>query len=562
MSDTPEDSRGETLLSRLAYRPQELKFGTSGRRGEVVHLTQLEIYINALAELRYLQGLPAEEGGITRGDEVYFAYDLRPTSTAYAPAQQGRGEIAQAVVSAIGDAGMRAVNMGSIPTPALAYYGFLHQRASVMVTGSHIPFDRNGYKTNTSRGELLKEHEEPIQRRVEQLRREIYQQPFAASSFDESGRFKSGHGELPPVCRAAYDAYLGRYQEFFGGLSLAGKRLLVYQHSAVGRDLLVELLRGFGADVIPAGRSDEFVPIDTENIDDAQLAVIQALLDDTVARHGPVFAIVSTDGDSDRPLILGVENGRARFLGGDLVGMIVAQYLGADAVVVPISCNDAIDRGKLAAVTEPKTRIGSPFVIAGMERARRQGKNFICGWEANGGFLTASEFERDGKRLPPLPTRDAMLPILAVLFAAEAEGIPVTALFNRLPRRFSRAALIRQFPRSLALEILAHFTPAGSQADLVFPGSDAPDAERIRAGLAAFFTSAEGFSEIVRLNYTDGLRASFANGDVVHLRPSGNADEFRVYATADTQGRADQIARVAIREPDGILRSMQRRLAG
>jgi hypothetical protein len=36
---------------------------------------------------------------------------------------------------------------------------------------------------------------------------------------------------------------------------------------------------------------------------------------------------------------------KAHFFGGDLVGMVVAEYLKADAVVVPISCNDAVDRG-------------------------------------------------------------------------------------------------------------------------------------------------------------------------------------------------------------------------
>jgi phosphomannomutase len=39
-------------------------------------------------------------------------------------------------------------------------------------------------------------------------------------------------------------------------------------------------------------------------------------------------------------------------------------------------------------------------------------------------------------------------------------------------------------------------------------------------------------------NQTDGLRASFANGDIVHLRPSGNAPELRCYAEADTAERA------------------------
>jgi phosphomannomutase len=37
---------------------------------------------------------------------------------------------------------------------------------------------------------------------------------------------------------------------------------------------------------------------------------------------------------------------------------------------------------------------------------------------------------------------------------------------------------------------------------------------------------------------TDGLRATFASGDIVHLRPSGNAPELRCYAEADSPGRA------------------------
>ena len=48
-------------------------------------------------------------------------------------------------------------------------------------------------------------------------------------------------------------------------------------------------------------------PIDTENIDEAQLGIAQALAVEAWRNHGPIDAVVSTDGDSDRPLILGVE---------------------------------------------------------------------------------------------------------------------------------------------------------------------------------------------------------------------------------------------------------------
>jgi phosphomannomutase len=515
-----------TLQSALTYQPRELKFGTSGRRGEVVHLTDLEIYVNVLGELGYLQSLPKESGGIAPGEDFYVALDLRPSST----------RLCRAIERAIEDAGMRCVNMGRIPTPALMYYAVSQGKGSIMVTGSHIPFDRNGYKLNTSRGELLKEHEEPIGQAVGRVRERIYGQLFTESLFDSQGMFKDGGArDREPYSEAADAAYYDRYVSFFGADSLAGMRLAVYQHSAVGRDMLVGILEGLGAEVLACGRSEQFVPIDTENIEAARLAAMQQIADEA----GRVDAVVSTDGDSDRPLILGVDGGQVRFFGGDLVGMIVAEFLGADAVVVPITCNDAIDRGKLASVLEPKTRIGSPYVIAGMDRARAKGRRVVCGWEANGGFLTGSEIMRRGRVLGALPTRDAMLPILAVLTASKERAKPLTALFGELPGRYSRAALLKDYPREESRRVVERFSVPG---------------DATREALERIFD----FGPIGRLDYTDGVRVYFANGDVVHFRPSGNADEFRIYAVADSQARADGIVQMGVAEPDGLLRRLGR----
>ena len=568
----------DTLRARLAHEPRAARFGTSGRRGEVVHLTQLEIYINALAELEYLQSLPLDEGGIRPGEEFFYAYDLRPSSSAYIGGAPMRGELAQAVESAIRAARMIPVNLGRIPTPALTLHALARGKGSIMVTGSHIPFDRNGYKTNTSRGELLKKHEAPVDEQVRKVRERLYNQAYADSPFDENGLFKSGHANLAAESGAAAAAYARRYVDFLGADALAGTRLVVYQHSAVGRDILVEILRGLGAEVFPAGRSETFVPIDTENIDAAQLATIQALYDTAAKQHGRIDAVVSTDGDSDRPLILGVDAAAAavRFFGGDLVGMVTAEYLGADAVVVPISCNDAIDRGPLKDILEPKTRIGSPFVIAGMETARAHGKQAVCGWEANGGFLTGSDIVKNGKTLAALPTRDAVLPIATVLVAARERGLPLAELFACLPERYSRAALLKEFPRPVSLAILARFTPENPAIrELLFAagGTLALDEARqglalaeaelaasacIRAELAGYFTPEAGFGSITAINYVDGARVYFDNGDVAHLRPSGNADELRIYAVADSRERADAIAALAVAEPDGILRRLER----
>ena len=561
----------DTLRNHLAYKPQPLKFGTSGRRGEVIHLTNLEIYTNVLAEVRYLQSLQVSEGGIKAGDDFYYAYDLRPSSTGYV--ENGRGALCQAVEKAVKDGGMHALNLGAIPTPALTFYALKHGKGSIMVTGSHIPFDRNGYKLNTSKGELLKKDERPINEAVEVTRAELLSQPYAESLFNDQGVFRDPPSELLPTTAEGKTAYTQRFLDFFEGETLKGMKLLAYQHSAVGRDLLVEILEKLGADVVPAGRSDAFVPIDTEAIDQAQLDTVQKLIDKT---GGDFDAVVSTDGDSDRPLILAPEGDKLRFFGGDLLGMIVAEFLGADTVVVPISSNDAIDRGPLAKFTEPKTKIGSPYVIEGMQRAVSNRHLRVCGWEANGGFLTGSDIERDSKLLTALPTRDAMLPLFCALFAARNRKMTLPEVFDTLPHRYSRASLIRKFPRPTSMKIIERFSPPEAiMQEVSYKGNDhiildcnhtslevtksyAEQLDHIRRELQTVFSAESGFAPITRLNYTDGVRISFANGDVAHFRPSGNADELRIYSVADKQERADAIASQGVTEPDGLLRHLER----
>ena len=573
----------ESLRQTLCYEPHPLKFGTSGRRGEVVHLTQLEVYMNALAELEYLQSLPIEQGGILKGDEFFYAYDLRPSSTQRMPDYQGRGEIVQAVDSAIRDAGMQPVNLGQIPTPALSFHAMKQRKGSIMITGSHIPFDRNGYKTNTPLGELLKKDEGPINQQVLAVRERIYNQAFDRSLFDQNGMFKSGAQNLIPDSPAAKVAYIERYVQFFQPGALRGLRVLAYQHSAVGRDILVNILEELGAEVVPFGRSATFVPIDTENMDQEQLANIKKSLVGIKPEGRPFDAIVSTDGDSDRPLILSIklekldkaiahpDEIQLQFFGGDLLGMIVAEYLRADAVVVPISCNDAIDRGNLKTVLEPRTRIGSPYVIAGMQKAIARQKKRICGWEANGGFLTGSDIERNGRILMALPTRDAMLPILCVLKSMLDKKLHLNQLFEQLPQRYSRAALLKNFPRATSLDMVRRFSPSDERIKTVrYEGSQIcaqdendkkmdlssqqlSELDERKNALKKVFNAQHGFDEIISINYLDGVRINFANNDVAHFRPSGNADELRIYAVADSQTRANTIASLGVQQPEGLL---------
>jgi len=566
------EARIDPTISFLNYAPVPLAFGTSGLRGLVKDITDLEAYINVKATLRYLLSI----GDIRPGSRVVVAGDLRPSTD----------RIMRAGAQAIIDSGFQVENAGKIPTPALISHSISSRCAGVMVTGSHIPFDRNGIKINKTVGEILKADEAGITREVERVRAEEYSRTATESAFDASGMLKRPPA-LPTLDRAAEEAYVGRYLSSFTGGGLAGLRVLVYQHSAVGRDLLPRILRELGAEEVTTGRSDTFIPIDTENITGEQLDRLEELAVAAETSGRPPHAIVSTDGDSDRPLVTPVlppsevnpGGRRVRFLPGDLLGIIVAEYLNADAAAVPISANDAVERrmGERGVLLE-KTKIGSPYVISALDELRGAGSHErILGWEANGGFLTGSNIALSAGTLAALPTRDAILPILANLFAAAEQGIGLSTLWDRLPARFGCAGLLDNFPVAASQAILARLIPADGTIDVEFAGAGLI-LDRSRAGVPAarlaqparkewlerqatlsrFFTRALGFDDIVRINVLDGVRVYFQNDDVVHVRPSGNAPQLRIYANSDSQARADQIVELGLREPDGILRQLER----
>jgi len=511
--------------SFLSYVPVELAFGTSGMRGLVADLTDLEAYISVKGAIAYLRRV----GDIDAGTTVVLGGDLRPSTD----------RILRACMQAILDGGEAIEYAGKLPTPALVLHGLAQKRAGVMVTGSHIPFDRNGIKVSRSVGELLKSDEPGVLSEIARVRAEEYGKSADRSAFDAHGMLKRAP-TLPEEDRAAQERYVRRYLDVFPAQLLRGLRIAFYQHSAVGRDLVPEILRGLGAEVIPVERSDTFVPIDTEAISETQLAQLHQI----AARiDGPLDAIVSTDGDSDRPLMAAVsgEERRVRFLPGDLLGLVVAEWLRADAVAVPISSNDAID-ARLAerGIALRKTRIGSPYVIAALAALQQEGAGRVVGWEANGGFLTGSALELPGGRLAALPTRDAVLPMVVNFAAAAALGLSLSALWDRLPARFGRAGLLDDLPVQASRKILA-----GLAAE---PATTIP----------RFFPPALGFGELTSIDVLDGLRMYFDNGDIAHLRASGNAPQLRIYANASSQSRADQIVADGLAEPNGILRRLER----
>jgi phosphomannomutase len=461
-----------------------VRFGTSGARGLVADMSAEVCFAYTTAFLQVIAA-PAGSLGCRR---IALGIDLRPSSPT----------IAAAVAAAIRHAGLAVDYCGVLPTPALAFHAQELGMPAIMVTGSHIPFDRNGIKFYRPGGEITKADEAGIAATTVTLPGEIRLEALTAANRDARQR------------------YIARYLDFFPRNVLAGMRLGFYEHSSVARDLLRDILEGLGARVISLGRTDQFVPIDTEAVAAADIEQARRW-----ATEHQFDAILSTDGDADRPL-LGDERGE--YLRGDVVGILCAQYLAAEAVATPVSSNTALEKCGVFKLVE-RTRIGSPFVIAGMEKMIAAGARNVVGFEANGGFLVGSRVEKDGRVLEPLPTRDAVLPILALLAMAREQGVPVSRLPDRLPARYTASDRIQNYASEQSRALLQDL--AGSAAAL-------------REFLAPLRAEAAGIDQ------TDGLRITLDNGEIVHLRPSGNAPELRCYAEAASQEQASRLANACL----------------
>lgn len=466
-------------------------FGTSGARGLATAMTDRVCYAYTVGFLQHLQAI----GDLPpSGGSVALAGDFRPST----------GRILEAVARAIADRGGHPINCGRIPSPAVALFGLERRIPAIMVTGSHIPDDRNGIKFNKCAGEILKEDEHGIAgQRVE----------VDDALFDAPGQFIRSNPVPRETTPEAEDNYVARYLNSFAPGALSGRRLGVYQHSAVGRDILVRILSGLGAEAVPLGRSDTFIPVDTEAIrpEDVQLAR-------EWARDGQFDAIISADGDSDRPLI---SDEHGRWLRGDVAGVLCAKFLEADSVCTPVSCNTAVEKCRWFKRVH-RTRIGSPYVIAAMNQATAAGARRVIGYEANGGFLINSEIDPGGRSLRALPTRDAVIVILGVLVLGRRRRMTVSQLAATLPQRFTASDRLKNFPTDKSAEILARLNA----------GSDAVDRQAIETLFGALC------GRVMAIDRTDGLRVTFANEEIIHLRPSGNAPEFRAYTEAATDERA------------------------
>lgn len=531
------------LASAEVIKKSTVVFGTSGARGLVSKLTANvcgAFTANFIAIMRELFEF----------DQLAIGVDNRPSSYA----------MAQACAQVCAQLNIRVIYCGVIPTPALAYSAMQDKIPAIMVTGSHIPFDRNGLKFYRPDGEITKQDELGI------ATRDTLFEPVTC---------------LPELTtnKVAIEQYILRYTSLFEEnhsakpdlLTLAGKRIGIYEHSSAGRDIYRHIFKQLGATVISLGRSNEFVPIDTEAVsaDDTRRAI-------EWAKQYQLDAIFSTDGDGDRPLLA---DEQGEWLRGDILGLLCANVLNIDVLAVPINCNTAIELTDTFKRVD-RTKIGSPYVLAVLSCLENEEANIggnteslsevqsansalhcrqgtlerrvcnkkgttqarVAGFEANGGFLLGSRLHYNGKLLEALPTRDALLPALIVLADAAAKHLPLSALVAALPKRYTCSERLQNVPFLFSQQLLDD-AKQNPQAFLNKLGINM--LEHANTSIDDEINSTELNS--IKTNTLDGLRMYLNNDEYVHIRPSGNAPELRCYVEASSKQRAQNLVSIVIK---------------
>ncbi|VWX53240.1 hypothetical protein NOVOSPHI9U_420483 [Novosphingobium sp. 9U] len=96
------------------------------------------------------------------------------------------------------------------------------------------------------------------------------------------------------------------------------------------------------------------------------------------------------------------------------------------------------------------------------------------------------------------------------------------ALQAKLPARYTFSDRLQNYPTAQSRALLTRLQEGTS--------------EDVLAHTSAMFSELAG--KATAFDATDGLRITFDRGDIIHLRPSGNAPELRCYTESATPERA------------------------
>lgn len=357
-------------------------FGTDGIRGTV---GQAPITPDFMLRLGHAVGrvLKAQESSPT----VLIGKDTRISGYM----------LESALEAGFASAGVHVLLTGPLPTPGVAYLTrALRLSLGVVISASHNPFEDNGVKFFSARGEKLPDRWE---HQVE-------------AALDETPLWSDSRG-LGKARRL--DDAQGRYVEFCkstvaGELTLKGLKLVVDGAHGAAYQVAPSVFHELGAEVVAIGCSPDGL-----NINDGFGATHPEALIEAVRTHRADYGI-ALDGDADRLQLVDAD-GRL-YNGDELLFLVAADRLAQGralpGVVGTLMTNLAVEQALCARGVEfVRAKVGDRYVLEEL---------LARGWQLGGegsGHLIALDCHTTG---------DGLVSALQVLQAVVRSGCTVAQL--------------------------------------------------------------------------------------------------------------------------------------
>lgn len=305
--------------------------------------------------------------------------------------------IESSLEAGLASAGVDTLLTGPLPTPGVAYLTrALRLDLGVVISASHNPYQDNGVKFFSAKGEKLPDEWELA---VEAALDEVPQWADAAS-LGKARRVDDASGRYIEFCKSTVG----------NDLSLRGLKIVVDAAHGAAYHVAPDVFHELGAEVITIGCAPDGV-----NINDRVGATAPQALVAAVAQHGADYG-VALDGDADR-LQLVDRHGRL-FNGDELLYVMVADRLtqgqAVQGAVGTLMTNMAIELAlQQRGIELVRAKVGDRYVLEELSA-----RGWLLGGESSGHLLALDKHT----------TGDGIVSALQVLQAVQRTQASLTDL--------------------------------------------------------------------------------------------------------------------------------------
>ena len=374
--------------------------------------------------------------------------------------------IESSLEAGLASAGVDTLLTGPLPTPGVAYLTrALRLDLGIVISASHNPYQDNGVKFFSARGEKLPDEWEVA---VEAALDEPPQWVNAAT-LGKARRVEDASGRYIEFCKSTVG----------NDLSLRGLRVVVDAAHGAAYHVAPDVFHELGAEVVTIGCNPDGVNINAGVGATAPQALVAA-----VAKHGADYGI-ALDGDADR-LQLVDRNGRL-FNGDELLYAMVADRL-AQGQAVPGAVGTLMtNMGVEVALRERgvdlvRAKVGDRYVLEDLVA-----RGWLLGGESSGHLLALDKHT----------TGDGIVSALQVLQAVQRARASLAELLEG----------VQLFPQTLLNVRLERMSDWKQNARLV---AESRAAEAELAGTGRVLIRASGTEPVLRVmvEARDGARAT------------------------------------------------------